>query len=371
MKKNRKRFAAGFFILLFLAALLTFLLPDKTFSPNENRVLAKFPKLSVSEITNGRFQQGLADYLSDQIPLRDMWMRMHTGLSKFMGQKTVNGVYLGKDHYYFPKFTDESYTPSRMLSVFRLISSFTDQAQIPATVMLVPTAGTVLNDKLPNNAPYYNADTVYNAAAQLIHCDVLDLRDAFGEAKETQQLYYRNDHHWTTMGAYIAYQEYAASIGLSPREYSLEKVSDSFYGTAYSKVLDSSAVADNIYALTQLPKVQIRCDDGAVVDSPYQTDFLSKKDKYAYFFGGNWGKVTVDTENKNGEKLLVIKDSFANSFVPFLFEDFESITMLDLRYFRGNVQEVLEEQGITRILFLYETSNLLTDTGILQLQNGR
>ena len=78
--------------------------------------------------------------------------------------------------------------------------------------------------------------------------------------------------------------------------------------------------------------------------------------------------VSIQTQAQNAGKLLVIKDSFANSLVPYLFGDYSEIIMLDLRYFGGSVEEVIAQNGITQILFLYETSNLLTDTGILRLQ---
>ncbi len=78
--------------------------------------------------------------------------------------------------------------------------------------------------------------------------------------------------------------------------------------------------------------------------------------------------MTIRTEAPTKEKILIIKDSFANSFVPYLLGDYAEITMLDLRYFKGNVEDVIQESGCTQILFLYETSNFLTDTGIARLE---
>lgn len=368
MKRCRIRFFGVFFAPLILLAVLTLLLPSKTFSVNENRPLAQRPVLSVSNIQTGNIQSGLSDYLSDQFPLRDFWIGANAALKKLSGRKEINGIYLGDDHYYFQKFTDDSYSATRMVSIFRMMDRFIQQQDIPATVMLVPSPGTVLSSKLPGNAPYYDADLVFDTADQLLSCPVIDLRSCFESAADDTQLYYRTDHHWTSQGAYLAYEQYCTAQGYSPGEYALEQVSDKFYGTLHSRVLDRSAEPDVIYAPTALSEATIIYEDGTAKDTPYHQDKLTQKDQYAYFFGGNYGTVTIKTRAQTPEKLLVIKDSFANSFVPFLFGDYSEIIMLDLRYFGGSVEDVIAQNGVTQILFLYETSNLLTDTGILRLQ---
>ena len=368
MKRCRIRFFGVFFAPLILLAVLTLLLPSKTFSVNENRPLAQRPVLSVSNIQTGNIQSGLSDYLSDQFPLRDFWIGASAALKKLSGRKEINGIYLGDDHYYFQQFTDASYSVTRMASIFRMMDRFIQKQSIPATVMLIPSPGTVLSAKLPDNAPYYDADLVFDTADQLLSCPVIDLRSCFESAVDDTQLYYRTDHHWTSQGAYLAYEQYCAAQGRNPGEYALEQVSDNFYGTLYSRVLDRSAEPDAVYAPVELPEATITYEDGTVSETPYAPDKLKQKDQYTYFFGGNHGTVSIQTQAQNAGKLLVIKDSFANSFVPFLFGDYSEIIMLDMRYFGGSVEDVIAQKGVTQILFLYETSNLLTDTGILRLQ---
>ncbi len=365
MKKRRSRFIGILFVSLWLLAAATILLPTREFSPNENRYLAQRPEFSAEAVRTGSFQNGLSDFLSDQIPFRSGWIRVNTAVKKLMGRKEINGIYLGKEHHYFQKFTDDSYSSSRMCSVFRMIDAFVQQQGVPAQVMLVPSPGTVYHDLLPKNAPFYDADRVYDTAEQMLSCPVIDLRETFAQSDE--ELYYRTDHHWTTRGAEIAYGKYCEAVGLEPRTHMLHPVSTNFRGTLDSKVLDMSMPKDTIHALIELPDVTVTFDDNQVSDTPYSQEKLTEKDQYAFFFGGNWGKVTIDTGSDSGKKLLVIKDSFANSFVPFLFEDYSQIVMLDLRYFHGSVADVMAEQGTSQLLFLYETSNFLTDNGILHL----
>ena len=370
MKKKAIAIFAVFIAVLTVLSLLTFLIPAKDFSDNENRVLAQMPELTLDSVLDGSFQEGLADFLSDQVPGRDFWIRTNTAMKKLLGQKEINGVYLGTDGYYFQAFTEESFSASRITAVFALIEQFAGKQQIPVDLMIVPTPGAVLSDKLPANAPFYDADAMWQKLmAATPSCGFVDLRQSFASAAANTQLYYRTDHHWTTQGAYLAYTQYCQAMGLTAKteeELGISKVSDSFLGTIYSKTLDSAAKAEEIWAATNIPQVTVTVD-GQKTGSIYAPEFLEKKDQYAYFFGGNFGKVEISTGNANGKHLLVFKDSFANSLLPMLLSEYETITMLDLRYFGGNVAQTVAESGATQILFLYEMTNLLTDTGINKL----
>ena len=369
MKRKPVVFVVLFFVILSLLAGLTFGLPAKEFSANENRYLAQMPAFSVDALLSGEFQSQLDTFLSDQIPLREFWIETNTNIKKWLGKTEINGVYFGSDGYYFQQFTESSYSASRKDAVFALLERFAGKQTASVTVMPVPTPGAVLNDKLPANAPMYDADAMWeDLKTSVPSAGFVDLRETFHNAKE--QLYYKTDHHWTAYGAYEAYVRYCASTGLTAKpldHFNLEQVSDSFYGTIYSKTLDSAAKPDSIYAPRNLPQISVTFDGEKTGNSVYDESFLSQKDQYAYFFGGNWGKVEINTGANNGKRLLVIKDSFANSFVPYLLEDYEQIIMLDLRYFGGNTEQVIADSGITDVLVLYEMTNLLTDTGIIKL----
>lgn len=366
MKKN-VIFTVLFFAVLALFAVLTFVLPARQFSDNENRNLAQMPVLTVDSLLSGEFQSDLDAFLSDQIPGREFWIGLNTNFKKWLGKTEINGVYFADDGYYVQQFTEDSYSASRTKAVFALMEQFAQKTEAKVNIMMVPTPGIVLGSKLPANAPMYDGDAVWQSLMNATPgCNFIDLRLSFAESDA--QLYYRTDHHWTADGAYLAYEQYCAAMGLTAKtqeELGIEKVSDSFLGTIYSKTLDSAAKPEEIRAAQNLPRVTVTFDGKETSDSVYAEEFLSKKDQYAYFFGGNWGKVEIETEAANGKTLVVIKDSFANSFVPYLLGDYEKIVMLDLRYFGGSVLE--ETAGADEVLFLYEMTNLLTDTGINKL----
>ena len=92
---------------------------------------------------------------------------------------------------------------------------------------------------------------------------------------------------------------------------------------------------------------------------------LEKKDKYELFLGGNYAKAVLRTGVENGKHLLLVKDSFANSLVPFLCGDYETITMVDLRYCREKIQPLADEAD--DVLVLYEITNFAADGNLFKL----
>ena len=216
MKRKPVVFVVLFFVILSLLAGLTFGLPAKEFSANENRYLAQMPAFSVDALLSGEFQSQLDTFLSDQIPLREFWIETNTNIKKWLGKTEINGVYFGSDGYYFQQFTESNYSASRKDAVFALLERFAGKQTASVTVMPVPTPGAVLADKLPTNAPMYDADAMWeDLKAAVPSAGFVDLRKTFYNAKE--QLYYRTDHHWTAYGAYEAYVRYCASAGLTAK----------------------------------------------------------------------------------------------------------------------------------------------------------
>ena len=101
----------------------------------------------------------------------------------------------------------------------------------------------------------------------------------------------------------------------------------------------------------------------------YFYNHLDDSDKYEVFLDGNHPYTVIKNKNASSkEKLLVIKDSFAHSLVPFLADHYAEIVMVDMRYFSMPMQPIIEREGIDRILFLYSIDNLGTDTGIAYIE---
>lgn len=356
---------------LILLGALTLALPERTFSQNENRVLEQRPSFSWRSFLEGELQEKWESMVNDQFPARDTLTAIAFLGQRTVGLKDVGGVYLGKDDYYLSKKTDDDIDMFRYMENLRYIEYLSDASERPAALLLVPSAGTVLSDELPAYAPFYNADAMYKAGKAVCKSThLLDIRQdlkVFERMGTYKQAYFRTDHHWSLDGAYAGYEALCQELDLEVRAFEWEAVSTDFLGTLHSSVLDANAKPDTLYALTDIsPLASVQCDNRSM-DSIYDKSKLNTKDKYGYFFGGNYGKVTIQTEQSTGRELLMFKDSFANSLVPFLLEDYDEITMIDLRYYRDSVADILQEKNDADVVVLYEMSSFAEDGNLWKL----
>ena len=201
MKKFHIALIALFLTAIILPSVLVFTGEDKTFSDNENRMLQTEPKLTLSSVLDGSFQSKITDYISDQFPARDMWTALGTDAKKLLGFKDIGGAYLGGDGYYMEKITPDKIDEKNLRRNLMLVSDFVSaNKDIPTTMLLVPATGTVMSDKLPEHARMYDAQKLHETVkAALPDASFPDLYAALTEAKASQQVYYRTDHHWTCL----------------------------------------------------------------------------------------------------------------------------------------------------------------------------
>lgn len=376
----------GFFVLISGASLI---IKDREFSPNENRYLAETPELSWDNILSGKFQDGLEDYLRDQVCFRDGWITVKTGIQKACGDTDIGGAYVGKDGYDFEKITpedvDEKQVDRNIKAVedyFMTASETIDKQKL--SFLLVPTSGLVMQEKLPKNARLFDqAKYIDQVQKAMKDYNFVDVRDTLMDHNE-EYIYYKTDHHWTSAGACLAYDAWSERTGGEiEKEDGLAKnvVSDKFRGSLYSKILDADSAYDEIwtYGLQKdeafgSKDCTVTIDEKQQLDSIYDDEKLQEKDKYAYFLGGNYGQVHIQNQKAaskaKGKNILIIKDSFANSFVPFVTQDYENIYMVDLRYYNGDMKAYLQEHEITDVLVLYNISNFISDRNIHKLTGG-
>lgn len=376
----------GFFVLISGVSLI---IKDREFSPNENRYLAEVPELSWDNIMSGKFQDGLEDYLRDQVCFRDGWITVKTGIQKACGDTDIGGAYVGKDGYDFEKITpedvDEKQVDRNIKAVedfFMTASETIDKQKL--SFLLVPTSGLVMQEKLPKNARLFDqAKYIDQVQKAMKDYNFVDVRDTLMDHND-EYIYYKTDHHWTSAGACLAYDAWSERTGgEAETEDGLVKnvVSDKFRGSLYSKILDADSAYDEIwtYGLQKdeafgSKDCTVTIDEKQQLDSIYDDEKLQEKDKYAYFLGGNYGQVHIQNQKAaskaKGKNILIIKDSFANSFVPFVTQDYENIYMVDLRYYNGDMKAYLQEHEITDVLVLYNVSNFISDRNIHKLTGG-
>lgn len=357
----RNKIITSFFcLLLAVSALIGLLMPDRYYSEREKRTLTQKPKFTVANFISGEFSDELEKYLTDQVPLRDGWVTMKTYMELAIGKRESVGVYICKDKYLMDKFT--SYSKKQLVANAAALVDLQEKLAaegISMNTILVPMAAQVLTDKLPAYAPVADYATILQVLTDA-GVDTTDVLSAL-VAHSSENIYYRTDHHWTSLGAYYAY---CAWRGIEPNvdEWTQEVLCDDFYGTTWNKVPLPTVPAEEITAWYKHINRSVSYNNGQYeTDSIYERKYLSGSDQYAVFLNSNQAQTVIEGSGKSG-KLLLIKDSYGNTFSQFPVEDYAEVHVLDLRFFKGDVTEYAKENGITDTLVLYGTQSFVKDT---------
>ncbi|MGC6587835.1 DHHW family protein [Paenibacillus sp. Dod16] len=370
--KNLENKLLALLLLLFISviAVLHLLAVDRSFSESENRMLKQLPHLSLKALLSGDFTADFEKYVSDQFVFRDFWIGAKTDADRLLGKKESNGVYLGTDGYLIQDVIPPAEEDVR--EKLEAIHSF-DQAttEMNKYVMLVPTAAALYKDKLPKYAIIGDQEAYLKKVKQWLNPNIrfIDVFPSLYAARD-QPIYYKTDHHWTTKGAYIAYLELCRQMGLTPQEeeeFNIQQVTDVFYGSLYSKSGFRHVQSDRLelYMSKDQEKYTVTyVDEEKTTDSLYAMEQLLRKDKYAVFLNGNHARIHIKTANPSDRKLLVVKDSYANSLIPFLIKHFSEIHVVDLRYYDEDLASFVNEQGIQDMLLLYNANTFFEDPSI-------
>ena len=366
--------AGAFVLYIGLVTLLNIINKDQEFSEEENRNLMTKPKFSIGSLLEGTYVNDYESYVSDQMVGRSFFVRVKSTIDTLAGKDEKQGVFIGKDNQLIQDFERRSEEETQVK--VQAINNFAESLEgINTTFMLVPTATKVLEDKLPKDAPVDDEEEYIEDIRSGLS-EKIKFVTPINELKKhkDQYLYYRTDHHWTTKAAYIAYLELCKALELEPKgeeDFVVEQVTHEFYGSLSSKIGSRNMEADSIdiYFPKENPEVVVNyVSEQKKTTSLYDSSSLDKKDKYEVFTAGNHPHINIKTLGDTSKKLLVIKDSYANSMLPFLTSHYGEIDVIDLRYYVDDVRELIESKGITDVLFLYNVNTFNEDDSILNLE---
>ncbi|KAA1176923.1 DHHW family protein [Paenibacillus sp. B2(2019)] len=378
MKQRTDRIlVVGFVATLFLVGITFFLLPVQRFSELENRYLQSAPQLTWDNLLSHTYAEEAESFVTDHFPFRAKWVWVKSAVEQMRLQQENNGIYKGKDGYLFEKF--EAPDHNKVQQYTAAVKRFTDKnAEAKTTFLLAPTSVALYNERLPWLAPVYSQAEVNQTIAEDVG-NSLTFINGFNvlAPHAAEDIYYRTDHHWTTFGAYLAYVAYAKSMGwqpLSQSEFEIETVSDSFLGSYHTRSQFNGVAPDSIQMYKPVHDVSTKMhivDTGETLTSMYDSSYLEKKDKYSYFLGGVHAlmKITSQLDPKvvKQEKLLVIKDSYAHSVIPFLTQHVPEIHVIDIRYYNGSISEYMAQNDIKDVLMLFNIATFVDNASILKL----
>lgn len=365
MKRNRLFYT--FIIILIGFSIFDILEPVRNFSELENRKLKTRVEFDINELLDESFKDDYEKYINDQIAFRDTFINIKSISESALGKVENNNIIYGKDGYLFEKYS--SVDKHRQNVNINSINKFIENTDANVHVMIAPNSYGIYKEKLPIYAPIVDMEeeitSIYN---EIKGANKINLLDIMKDNKE-QYIYYKTDHHWTTYGAYLAYKEFMHSLYKKPVNISQlkEKKVDNFYGTYFNKSKRFNTRGDTI-SYYEFSNIEMKIGDKTYTNL-YDYSKFKSRDKYsAFLYDNNPLTIIKNKDLKNGEKLLVIKDSFANSLIPFLTQNFEEIHVIDLRAFSDSVSKYIENNKIKDTLILYNFINFNKDSNIIKIK---
>lgn len=356
-------------IVLFL--IINFFTKDKKISEEENRSLTQKPELTIESVQSGSYMKQYESWQSDQFAGRNVWRKMNVSLKQFGGSRKENGVYHGKKG----QLLEEISLPEQKLleGNLKAINEFAgSNDSIRTSFLLVPDAGTMLNDSMPVLAGEQDQKKAFDKAKKELS-DEIHWIDGIGAltGADTEKLYYKTDHHWTTLGAYRTFLAAAETLEIDTKAaggYDKYPVTTEFNGSLAStsgfEQNEKEEIDIYIPKENDVEVIVNYVEEQKKRTSLYDSSKLKTKDKYAVFLGGNSSLIDIKTTSTSEKTLLLLKDSFANSFVPFLAPYYKEIVMVDPRYYAGTIGDVLDTYAVTDALFLYSGNTFFKDNNL-------
>lgn len=345
------------------------ILPDREKSELENRFLQKPPKLTVENLTDGRFMKNAEDYVSDHIVGRDFWVAAKAWSERLSGKKENEGVYFGKQDTLINRVKDPD--PSKLEKDMGYVDALVGNVSVPVYFGLIPSAAEIWKDRLPEGAPTADEKAAIDRLYFSTGASTIDLYAALAP-HSGEDIYYRTDHHWTSLGAFYGANAIFEALGLEPidlADYQKTTVTDQFNGTLFSTSGVRWLPPDTIdaYVPNEGIKVTSYFKGTPEEGSLYVDSYLAEKDKYSYFLGGRQPLCVVEKEGSTGPRVLVIRDSYSDSLTPLLTQRFSEVHLIDPRDNRTSIKNYVENNSIDLVIVLYSFANFTTDANLFLL----
>lgn len=356
---------------LFIIMILNLMTKDKKISEEENRTLTEKPRCTWDSVLGGIYMQQYESYISDQFAGRNLWRGFSAALERIGGSREENGVFLGKKKQLMEEIAlpEEETLKKNIDSINGFAKRYED---MQARLLLIPDSAEILKSSLPAFASTQEQSAMLDDVRDRLSKTVqwIDGRAVMSEHAD-EKIYYKTDHHWTSLGAYYMYLASASELGIED-----DCVNTSYHRYPVTAEFNGMLASTSGFCLSEKEEIEVYVPEEEVavlvnyVDeqkkrtSLYDVSKLKTKDKYAVFLGGNSSVIDIKTTSESGKTLLLIKDSFANSFVPFLIPHYKEIVLVDPRYYAGTIDDIMSTYQITDTLFLYSGNTFFQDNNI-------
>ena len=415
-KKTRKIQFASFLVLLAVGFILSLIIPLRpSYSESEKRELTAFPSFSFKTLWNGTFFDGINMWFSDTFPFREALVGANSRIHALYG--FGDRIY-GLTDVKVDDIPDETDTPAApTIDIFEpedidenlggTITAKDGVVQNLGVIVIVDDAAYELYSFSKSIADKYAAVVNYTAQeldgtanvydivvptsvditmpdAERVKASSSSQADAMRyifscmspkvhsvnvyntlRAHRSEYVYFRTDHHWTTLGAFYAYQELCKTMQRTPKalEDYTQHTFSGFLGSFYTQTKKSKKLAanpDTVYAYEPKGDIQLTYYDKKGVANEWKvisdvSDWASTS-KYSTFIGGDNPYTLITNESAEEKSCLVIKESFGNAFVPFLVSDYSDVHVIDYRYWNGKIPQYVRDNNIDDVIFINNIS---------------
>lgn len=312
--------------------------PHGTWIESENRPYAEFTFASPDT------------YFTDRLPMRERLLRLNRDIVLALGKNEFAGAFLGEDGYLFSEEETSTETLAKNLDA---LQNFSDTLAIPVHTAVVGAKQDVLFGSLPR---LYADDRakLWQMLASIKMIDLLPtLRTHGGEGK---YIYYRGDHHLTSLGCYYVYHTLAQPLGItSHKDFSVSVVNSDFSGSDARKMLTNTGDRIALFRFKGDGDLRVENMDSGKERGLYDYEALHAQDPYAVFPIADCGRVRITYGDR--PKLLVLCDSYGDALAPFLARHFD-LDMIDPRYYGGSVMDLAKENNYTAVLVYFGMDTL-------------
>ena len=362
---------ALFALALLAVPLLFLLLPYRSFSDTERRYLADPPKLSDEKLSDWSFDDKTETFLADHLPMRDALVSINAYMTLYTGRQVSADVYCDSEGYLVeaPVDFDANEIARRMSRIAKL----GEATGLLPRLLIVPSTGYVRSGTLPKTlAALYRDGEVFGQIEKTEGVSLVPIAERF--KAEGQNRFYRTDHHWTADGAFAAYEAYMRAAGHEPmsRDAFERREIAGYSGSTRSR---SALWLHPTDALTiEEPKncdmTVTFSDKEGTYTSLFFEEHLDDYDWYPVFLDGNHPVTVIENHSAGPDApvLLLVKDSFGNTLVPYLVPSYRMIVMVDPRYTKQSVSELIEQYGADELLFCYSIERIATDEALKLLK---
>lgn len=355
-------------IWIFAGMLLCLFLQPQDISVSERRKLAKQPELTWGAITDGTYMKDYEAFLLDQFPFRE-WFRRGKAVSEvyLFQKKDQNDVYFVEGYASKIEYPlSETSVVHGAEKIIEVYNAYLKNTEVKVYYGLIPDKNYFLAEKNGYPAlPYEKLEGIFDDALQN-RIDGIQKID-FSELLTIED-YYKTDIHWKQENISQVARLMAERMGteaFSKEELEWKELGP-FYGVYYGQAALPMEEDILLYGTNEaVEQCQVFHYENGKTTGVYDLEKGNGLDRYDFFLSGADALSVIETGKRDtGRELIVFRDSFSSSLVPYLIKGYDRITLVDLRYIHWGMLDQFLTFENQDVLFLYNTILINNSTSL-------